>query len=157
MRALALIPAHNEAGSLSAVVAELRASRSDLDILIVDDGSTDETPGVVRRLDVRWLRFSERLGIGSAVRAGLRYAAQRQYDIVVRLDGDGQHSAADIDSLLAPASPVATGARTDFTKKRTSGACSMDSVRGRSCCSARRWARRSRCRLRRAMRASQRS
>ncbi len=102
MRSLALIPAHNEARSLSAVVAELRAIKSDLDILIVDDGSTDGTPGIVRRLDVQWLRFSERLGIGSAVRAGLRYAAERQYDIVVRLDGDGQHSAADIDNLLAP-------------------------------------------------------
>jgi len=102
MRALALIPAHNEAASLSAVVAELRAIRSDLDILIVDDGSTDGTPGVLERLGVQGLRFPERLGIGSAVRAGLRYASQHQYDIVVRLDGDGQHSAADIDGLLAP-------------------------------------------------------
>jgi glycosyltransferase involved in cell wall biosynthesis len=102
MRALALIPAHNEAASLSAVVAELREIRSDLHILIVDDGSTDGTPRILERLGVQWLRFPERLGIGSAVRAGLRYASQHQYDIVVRLDGDGQHSAADVDGLLAP-------------------------------------------------------
>src|SRR5207244_2739813 len=57
---------------------------------------------VVERLDVNGLRFPERLGIGNAVRAGLRYASDRAYDIVVRLDGDGQHSAADIDGLLAP-------------------------------------------------------
>jgi len=102
MRALALIPAHNEAACLSAVVAELRASRSDLDILIVDDGSTDGTAGILERLGVQSLRFPARLGIGNAVRAGLRYASQHRYDIVVRLDGDGQHSAADIDGLLEP-------------------------------------------------------
>ena len=102
MRALALIPAHNEAACLSAVVAELREIRSDLDILIIDDGSTDGTPGILERLYVRWLRFPKRHGIGAAVRAGLRYASERHYDVVVRLDGDGQHRAADIDGLLAP-------------------------------------------------------
>jgi len=101
-RVLALVPAHNEAASLAAVVAELREARSDLDILIVDDGSTDGTAELLQRLDVRSLRCAERIGVGGAVRAGLRCAAQRQYDVVVRLDGDGQHRAADIARLLTP-------------------------------------------------------
>lgn len=102
MRILCLIPAHNEAATLSSVVAEVRACRPDIDILVIDDGSTDATASLLDRLDVRWLRFPERMGIGSAVRAGLRYAARLGYDAAVRMDGDGQHRADDIDRLLVP-------------------------------------------------------
>ena len=102
MRVLCLIPAHNEAPNMTAVIAEVRACRPDVDILVVDDGSTDDTRRLLDRLDVRWLRFPERLGIGSAMRAGLRYAARRGYDVVVRMDGDGQHRADEIDRLLVP-------------------------------------------------------
>jgi glycosyltransferase involved in cell wall biosynthesis len=70
-------------------------------VLVVDDGSTDETPDVLEQLDVKWLRLPERLGIGSAMRAGLRYARRLGYDIVVRMDGDGQHCPEDIERLLA--------------------------------------------------------
>jgi hypothetical protein len=58
-----------------------------------------ERPG---GLAVRWLRFPERVGIGTAMRAGLRYAARNGYDIVVRIDGDGQHRPDDIARLLEP-------------------------------------------------------
>jgi glycosyltransferase involved in cell wall biosynthesis len=88
--------------SLAAVVAEVRALRPGLDLLVVDDGSTDATPSLLHRLDVQWLRFPERLGIGGAMRAGLRYAARLGYDTAVRIDGDGQHRADDIDRMLAP-------------------------------------------------------
>jgi glycosyltransferase involved in cell wall biosynthesis len=102
MRVLAIIPAYNEAASLAAVVEDLRASRPDLDILVVDDGSTDGTASLLDGLEVRWLRFPERIGIGTAMRAGLRFAERLGYDIVVRLDGDGQHRAADVTPLLRP-------------------------------------------------------
>ena len=85
-RILGLIPAHNEGANLAAVIAELRERRADLDILVVDDGSTDATPALLDRLDVRWIRFPERLGVGNAMRAGLRYAARLGYDVVVRMD-----------------------------------------------------------------------
>ena len=101
-RILCLIPAYNEAASLQAVVGELRACRPGLDVLVIDDGSTDDTAALLERLDVRWLHFPERMGIGGAMRAGLRYAARLGYDVVVRIDGDGQHRADDIDRLLAP-------------------------------------------------------
>ena len=101
-RILGLIPVHNEAATLAGVVADVRASHPDLDVLVVDDGSTDETPEVIDGLGVRWLRLPERMGVGNAMRAGLRYAARRGYDAAVRLDGDGQHRACDIRRLLTP-------------------------------------------------------
>jgi len=72
----------------------------------VDDGSTDSTPELLPRLGVRWLTLSQRLGVGGAVRAGIRYAERAGYDYVVRIDGDGQHRACDIARMLAP---VVTG------------------------------------------------
>src|SRR5439155_7905731 len=101
-RILALIPAYNEAANLASVVTELRAARPDVDVLIVDDGSTDQTAMLVDGLEVRWLRFTERIGIGTAMRAGLRYAARVGYDTVVRIDGDGQHRPDEIERLLLP-------------------------------------------------------
>jgi glycosyltransferase involved in cell wall biosynthesis len=100
--ALCVVPAHNEVDNLAAVVQELRAECPTLDILVVDDGSTDGTSSVAEQLDVPFLRLPERLGIGSAMRAGLRYAARLGYSIVVRVDGDGQHRAREIGQLVTP-------------------------------------------------------
>jgi len=101
-RFLVLIPAHNEAASLPLVVRELRAVVPDAELLIVDDGSTDGTSRLAESLGVRWLRLHERVGVGGAVRAGLRYASKLGYEVVVRVDGDGQHHPEAIDSLVAP-------------------------------------------------------
>jgi len=101
-RVLCIVPAHNEAASLSSVVGELRSRRRDLDVLVIDDGSTDGTSWLLEQLGVCCLRLPERMGIGSAMRAGLRYAARLGYEAAVRIDGDGQHSADDIARLLVP-------------------------------------------------------
>src|SRR5262245_46254757 len=101
MRALALLVAHNEAVNLPAVVAELRRVAPALDILVVDDASDDATPALVGTLGVRHMRLGQRLGVGGAVRAGLRWARGRGYGRVVRLDADGQHAPRDIGELLA--------------------------------------------------------
>ena len=101
-RILTLIPAHNEAPSLRAVITDLRAHRPHSDVLVVNDGSTDGTAAILRELNVKWLHWPERRGVGSALRAGLRYAARQGYDIVVRLDADGQHDASEIERLLIP-------------------------------------------------------
>jgi glycosyltransferase involved in cell wall biosynthesis len=99
---LVLIPAHNEAASLPAVIAEVRALVPGADILVVDDGSTDWTFRLVEGLGARVLRIHERIGVGGAMRTGLRYAGRLGYRRVVRVDGDGQHPAADILALMAP-------------------------------------------------------
>jgi glycosyltransferase involved in cell wall biosynthesis len=71
-------------------------------MLVVDDGSSDSTPRLLTRLGVRRLRLPQHLGLGSAMRAGLRYASWLGYRHVVRLDGDGQHDPAQIQRLIAP-------------------------------------------------------
>ena len=101
-RALVLIPAHNEAATLPGLVRELNACRPDLEVLVIDDGSVDETPMLLAELGVRWIRLPERMGIGATMRAGLRYAVRLGFDVAVRLDGDGQHRPGDIERLLGP-------------------------------------------------------
>jgi len=102
LRVLALIPAYNEARNLPAVVGGIRERCPGVAVLVVDDGSTDDTVPVLKQLGVQWLRWPHRRGVGCAVRAGLRYASRLGFDAVVRLDADGQHDAEDIERLLIP-------------------------------------------------------
>ena len=125
-RGLIIIPAHNEAANLPAVIADLRRHRPDLDILVVDDGSVDGTEAVLEQLKVRWLRWVERRGVGAAIRAGLRYALRSGFTAAVRVDADGQHDARDIDRLLAPiaggTAEVVLGTRYGMASDARSGA-----------------------------------
>jgi glycosyltransferase involved in cell wall biosynthesis len=99
---LVIVPAHNEAASLPSVVAELRATLPHADLLVVDDGSNDGTPALLSSAGVASLRFPRRVGLGTAVRAGLVHGFSRGYRVVVRMDGDGQHDARDIPPIIEP-------------------------------------------------------
>lgn len=99
---LVIVPAHNEAESLGEVLAELRQQPGDYDVLVVNDGSTDETAAVAREAGYPVLDMCFNLGIGGAVQAGFKYALERGYEIAVQLDGDGQHPPDQLEALVAP-------------------------------------------------------
>lgn len=100
LRTLVIIPAYDEEAALPDVLTELRTVAPGLDVLVVDDGSTDATAAVARRFGVVVVSLPFNLGIGSALRAGFRWAIRHGYDRAVQLDGDGQHDAREIDVLL---------------------------------------------------------
>jgi len=101
-RVLVIVPAHNEAESLPKTLAEVRAAAPDVALLVVDDGSSDETSAVARRLGVPVVRLPVNLGVGGALQTGFRYAVREGYDIGVQLDADGQHDPAYLAAVVAP-------------------------------------------------------
>jgi len=103
MRVLVIVPAYNEAANIVQVIESLRRKYSAADVLVVDDGSTDGTGAVAEKTgQARVVRLPCNLGIGGAVQTGFKLACREGYDAAVQFDGDGQHLASEIDSLLAP-------------------------------------------------------
>ena len=115
-RHLAIVPAHNEAAVIATTVHEIRQAASDFDVLVVDDGSTDQTAECAARASAKVLRLPFNLGIGGAMQAGYVYAEEHGYEIAVQVDGDGQHDPRFIPELLArlrgtPDVDMVTGSR----------------------------------------------
>jgi len=102
LRRVAIVPALNEADTLPRVIDELRAFDSGLDVVVVDDGSTDGTAAAAQAKGAVVLRLPFNLGIGGAVQTGFRYAYEHDYDLAVRVDGDGQHDPSQLGRVLEP-------------------------------------------------------
>ncbi|HEX5761992.1 MAG TPA: glycosyltransferase family 2 protein [Solirubrobacterales bacterium] len=100
MRTLVFIPAWNEAASVAAVIAGVRERLPDVDVLVVDDGSSDATAAKAREAGavVASLPFNQ--GLGAALQTGYLYALRRGYDFCAHLDADGQHPPAEVARLL---------------------------------------------------------
>jgi glycosyltransferase involved in cell wall biosynthesis len=99
---LAIIPAFNEASCVGRVIEEVYAFDPALEILVVDDGSTDGTAAVAADHGATVLRLPFNLGIGGAVQTGYRYAHAHGFDVAVQIDSDGQHDPTELSALLAP-------------------------------------------------------
>lgn len=97
---LAIIPAYNEENSVANVIRDIRREIPEMDVLVINDQSTDATEAVLRKNRINHLTLTNNLGIGGAVQAGLLYALRHQYDYTVQVDGDGQHPAGNIRELL---------------------------------------------------------
>jgi glycosyltransferase involved in cell wall biosynthesis len=101
-RLVAIVPAWNEAGAIGRVVDEIKEHDGRIDVVVVDDASTDDTAEAAERSGATVLRLPFNVGIGGAVQTGFRYAQAGGYELAVRLDGDGQHAASEIPKLLGP-------------------------------------------------------
>ncbi|MEA2004039.1 MAG: glycosyltransferase family 2 protein [archaeon] len=102
MKTLAAIPCHNEGLAIGSVV--LKARKYVDEVLVVDDGSTDDTVEVTAEAGAVVVSHGVNRGKGRAVRTSLGYAAEHGFDALVLLDGDGQHDPGEIPGLLEPIS-----------------------------------------------------
>ncbi len=97
---LLIIPAYNEEKNILRVFQNVQGKH--IEILIINDGSTDNTRLVCERNHIPCVHLIHNLGIGGAVQTGYRYAYFGNYDIAVQFDGDGQHNIEDLKSLIDP-------------------------------------------------------
>ena len=105
MKTLVIIPTYNEADTIAAQVAAVRAATPDVDILIADDNSPDGTGALADRLSaadrqVFVLHRAAKQGLGQAYLAGFEWGLARGYDLLCEMDADGSHQAADFAEVL---------------------------------------------------------
>ncbi len=114
-RKLAIVPAFNEAEKIEEVIRGIFLSEKEIDVVVVDDGSTDTTAAKALRAGARVIRLSCNMGYGVAVQTGYKYAFDQGYDCVVQLDADGQHDPAYLprilESLMAGDADMVIGSR----------------------------------------------
>ena len=100
-RVLVIIPAFNESEAIGAVLGSLREQVPEYEVIVIDDGSTDNTSTEVRKCDGAVLvRLPYNLGIGAAMQSGYKYAVRHDYDVAVQCDADGQHPVDQIATLV---------------------------------------------------------
>ncbi len=98
---LVVVPAYNEESTVGRVVVGVLAEG--LDVVVVDDGSTDETGAVARAAGAKVIRMPVNVGVGGALRCGFAYAVRRGYTSVVQVDADLQHDPVAVPHLVAAA------------------------------------------------------
>ena len=97
---LIIVPAYNEAENILQVVGELREKCPDMDYVVINDGSTDETRKICHNNQINYLDLPINVGLAGAIRAGMKYANYFGYEYAVQIDGDGQHMPEYIESLI---------------------------------------------------------
>ncbi len=101
---LTALPVYNEAAHVEAVLEAVL--RYCAEVLVVDDGSTDQTPQLLaRRRDIYVIRHPENLGYGAALRTAFQFAIQQGYDTLITIDCDGQHEPHRIPEFIAARTP----------------------------------------------------
>jgi glycosyltransferase involved in cell wall biosynthesis len=115
VKTLVVIPAYNEAATIQEVVKRTWAELPFVDIAVVNDGSTDDTAFLAENAGAIVLNLPCNIGYGGALQTGFRFAAQQAYDVVVTIDGDGQHDPSFaqglIDTMQAQDADVVIGSR----------------------------------------------
>jgi len=99
-RVLIVIPAWNEQACVADVIREVRGELPGVGVLVVDDGSTDRTAATAAEAGAVVARLPYNLGVGGAMRLGYRYGYENGYDIVIKVDADGQHDPRYVPKLV---------------------------------------------------------
>lgn len=106
MKIIAIVPAYNEQEAIVSVIKDLKSIQldpsHDLSIMIINDGSKDNTSSVAKELQVDVIDLPVNLGIGGAVETGFKYAIRYEFDVAFQFDGDGQHKASEIKKIITP-------------------------------------------------------
>ena len=95
-----IIPAFNEAGNIASVIAGVKSS-TDSDIIVIDDGSQDQTAEKAGAAGAFVIRHPFNMGYGAALQTGYKYAVRKKYEVLLQMDGDGQHHPGAIDDFFA--------------------------------------------------------
>jgi len=99
-KVLVIIPAYNEEKNIGRVITEIRECVGDIQIVVVNDGSSDETALVAKKAGASVINLPCNLGYGGAVQTGFKYAVSKGYEYCIQIDGDGQHDPHCIEDLL---------------------------------------------------------
>lgn len=102
MKTLIIIPAYNEESNIRHVINELQEVDSEIDYLVVNDCSKDNTIKILKDMNANYIDLPVNLGIGGGVQSGYIYALNNDYDIAVQMDGDGQHDSKYIKKIINP-------------------------------------------------------
>lgn len=97
---LIVIPAYNEESNLKRVIQSLKQQLEEVDMVIIDDGSTDNTARMASKMGVMVLSHPTNLGYISAVQTGFKFAEKKNYPYVILFDGDGQHDPSNIADFI---------------------------------------------------------
>ncbi len=96
-----IIPAYNEAGRIMSTIAGIRKF-SDADIIVISDGSIDNTAAEAKQAGAEVIELPFNLGYGAALQTGFKYALRKKYEFAVQMDADGQHDPSSILPLINP-------------------------------------------------------
>ena len=103
---LLIIPAYNEQDSIlktyKSVLKYNKKSKNKVDVIVINDGSTDNTQQILEENDIPNIQLIQNLGIGGAVQTGYKYAKEKGYNYAIQFDGDGQHDVNYVENILEP-------------------------------------------------------
>ena len=105
-RVLLIIPAYNEEENIlktyNSILEYNKKNSLKYDVIVINDGSTDNTENILKENKIPHIRLIHNLGIGGAVQTGYKYAYENDYDIAVQFDGDGQHDVNYVKDIITP-------------------------------------------------------
>lgn len=123
-KVLAIVPAYNEEGSIVSTIEDLMANASEVDYVIIDDGSKDSTAEICATRGYNHISLPVNLGLAGGFQVGMKYALRNGYDYAVQFDADGQHAASYIRQMVECAektgSDIVIGSRFCATKRSVS-------------------------------------